>query len=220
MTIGLHEMRMSVRKRMDELRPNEAGFECVDADSIDLDRVIDGCLVEAVSYVHANAPAHRIGNDSLLLASSLVSCKEGSDVVEIRIPNLLRFVSLKSKDSDIVVTGWHEEGETVARMQGNPYVKGTFQRPVLVRLSSASGHGEAALKYFSLKEPVSDKKEGDMPFEFVRYLPMPEIDKAGDCIEICPLLKEAVFNYLTGLVLNIYGDGRAENFFKLCKEMM
>lgn len=219
-TVPLSELRMSVRKRIDELRPNDAGFECVDLDSVDLDRIIDGNAVGAVAFVHSNAGRDMVADDSLLLDLSCASCAEGSDIVVIKVPRMLRFVSLKAKDSCLPVTDLHDESEVVGRMQHNPFTRGTYEKPVLVRTSSSEGNGMATMKYYSLKSVADEDTGGKEILEYVRYLPIPEIDTAGQSIDICPHVEECVYDYLAGLVLNVYGDGRAAGFLELSKSMM
>ena len=210
-----------VRLSIDEISLNDASFDgYADTDSGDLDEIIKGKMAEAVRFAHMGGQVSIIGPDALFMDEDEIkkNCKvsgDEMDVVEIAFKDILRLVRLKMKDSKVAVTAWHDEDSAMGHRQHDKYAKGTFQRPVAI---NAFGKEHATLRYYSLRTSAPEDADILEIVDYVSYLPEPKMENGS--IAICPGLRTAILNYLTGLVLLVFKDQHAENFFNLAKTHM
>lgn len=212
----------SVRRAIDEIQINDAGFDgLTDTDSSDLDDIIEGNLVQAVRHVHSQCAARHLYRQAMQLdvSSGCTVTGTGHDIVEIRIPSLLRLVNVRMKDSEYGVSDIFEANSPMAMMQNDRYVRGTYERPALVWCHSSGD--DAVIRYYSLSESAEGKQVTDVVDE-VLYMPEPAIEGAdADAhVMIAGQLRNAVLNHLAGLTLLVYKDGHADSFFNLAKNDM
>lgn len=214
-TLTLSEIRGFVRKAIDEIQVNESSFVPSDGsnytDDTDMDTIIDSKVIEAITYVHNNAPI------SLLLdAEKLTFSSENiiviENVVTISIPDMMRFVLLKAKDSNKVVVDYVGEDDPIAVMQYDKFAKATYDDPVLILSCNDNGK---TLTYYSLKGPIRDITE---VFDKVLYIPYPTI--SDNKVSVCKDAQLAILNHIVGLVLLVYKDAHADSFFNQAKTYM
>ena len=229
------EARRLVRKNLDELDANASAMYAVqDADKKEMDALIDQNLPEAINAVHIAAPAHLMeGEYDYGSYFVLTDVKEDGEVVfNFESEDFLRLVALRASDSKITVTDVLEESSPEGRKQLNKYVRGTYDRPRLVREQQV-GDNYPVFRYYSMSQEwldgnasrignasVSDGFVDDESFSEVfpiaSFVLKQEYDTLNptDNYPISHRLKQNIIDYLTGLVMVIYGDQRADGFFQ------
>lgn len=208
-----------VRAAIDELQPNGSIFETTsDSDSQDLDLIIRSNILQAVANVHNSAPLYILGKDAANALSENITGE--AKTLSIPFPSgILRLVALKAVDSAITVTELMPEDSEEAAKQDDPYVCGTYQRPVAVLRYFSDG---PKVQYYSLRDTLQSGVQPQSKVGKALYIPMPVFAGSGDTesVQINKYLENAILNQLTGLVLLSYKDDSAQNFLTLSKEQM
>lgn len=208
-----------VRARMDELSFSNDDMISPADDDRNLDTTIGKLLPEAAELVVRAAPAHLLEPQSEIVVSRVGDAEDGIESSELRPDGsisvaidldggFLRLVSFKASDSDVFITEPVAYNSPEARMQGNPYVSGTYDDPVLVERKTPRKY---RLAYWSVRDP-----EAVVGFTIQKIdKPSYEDDSDGKSI-FCPdFLAPAVLNRLTGMVLETYGQvQQAQAFYK------
>lgn len=204
----------AVRKALDELQPNESYMAgVVDSDNVDLDTIIKSKMVEAVAMVHSLAPRSRIA-DAPAIVSPVVTAT--GKVLKVEVPqNMLRFLSIKATDSPYLVTELIEDGSADAIRQTDQYACGTYERPEAVL---HRGNTLNQIWYYSLATELGESEQASARLERISYLTYPAI--SSNAVQVCDLLKDAVISMLTGLVLTIFKDKAADEFFSQARLQM
>lgn len=124
-----------VRKNLDELDPNASVmYTDENSDNASLDDIIKRNLPEAINAVHLAAPVSLLEGESVS-ASALdqLYFEDGVFSFRCKETKLLRLVAFQMADSPIVLTDIIPEASPEGRKQLNSYIRGTFDRPRLVR---------------------------------------------------------------------------------------
>lgn len=197
-----------VRKNLDEQDPNASVMYDADnawGDNASLDSVIRRTVPEAVNAVNRMA-------DSRLLegvAASVSGASVSGDVLSFSISqNILRIVAFQAADSPVVLGDWVEEYSPEGRKQLDPYVRGTWDDPRLVKVQG----GAQSFRYYSLK-PGSGYS-GNPASAVGKCLVVPE-QTLAESYNVALLLREPTILHLTGMVCSIYGEfDKAKYFFE------
>lgn len=194
-----------VRRALDELTSVEEIGMIASPDSLDLETMVEGAMVEAAVRVHENANVlyldGKMGYDGEDF--SLEGDDEGVGVkLKATVP-MVRVVSIKASDSDYTITEFLPEDSAEARKQKNKYTRGTYDDPraVLNKVNNQEDSGSdhtPCITYYSMRE------EGELPEFTYEYVPYPEINETE--MEICPRLEYAVLNEITAMVLESLGE--------------
>ena len=157
-------------------------------------------LPEAINMVHLSAPVHLLEGKSGTVTSPSIS----DGVLSFSTNNFLRLVSFRASDSDIVVTDLIPEASPEGRKQLNPYIRGRYDRPRLVRLQA-----QDSFKYYSLK--ASTTAAGAVSV----FLVVEEQTYSADAAsyEISYRLRQNIIDCLTAKVMETYNDQRAQSFY-------
>lgn len=185
-----------------------------DIDDNDIDAVVRNHIVEAVDYIHKIAPVELL--DGL---SAVRDTDYTVSVVDNVIPDIhmlrpvLRIFSFRTTDTPFNVREVYPEGSAQGHMQLKPWTRGTWDRPALIAQAD-SENWEPHLRYYTLKEVPSDT---DFIAEFLfvpKQFGASLTEEGEEYFLISSQLYESVVNYLTGLVLNTYGEhDRAQVYF-------
>ena len=214
--ISVAEVIKGVRKNLDEIGLNESVmYNTEDTDNDSLDKTIKMTIAQAINEVHLAAPSYML--EGVSFRSSGLDYSEFDDGVltfSFHEP-FLRLVAMKAMDSRIVITDLIPEASAQGREQLNRYVRGTYQRPVLVMAAGRSAYPE--FRYYSLKDgSFADNPEGAI--DRFEYIPKQTFSEGATEYLISPDLRMAVLDYLTGMVLAIFGEGdKAKYFFDKAK---
>lgn len=208
-----------VRSRMDELSYNNDDMIVPADDDRNFDNTVEKLLPEAAEFVYRAAPASVLepqeeiavpapGTQVAGILSSELR-RDGSIAVTIDLSGgFLRLVSFKAEDSDIPVSDIVAFDSQTARMQMNPYTRGTYDAPVVVgRKTPRRLH----LAYYSVRDPEA------APGFVIAKIDKPSFSTDSDGKNIfCPdFLSLAVLNRLTGMVLETYGSlQQAQAFYQ------
>lgn len=208
-----------VRARMDELSYSNDDMIVPADDDRNFDNTVEKLLPEAAEFVYRAAPARLLepqgeiavsaaGTQTAGILSSELR-RDGSIAVTIDLDGgFLRMVSFKASDSDIYVTDTVAFDSPKARMQENPYARGTYDDPVVVERKTPR---RLHLAYYSVRDAEA------VPGFVIEKIDKPSLstDSGGKNI-FCPdFLSLAVLNRLVGMVLETYGSvQQAQAFYQ------
>jgi hypothetical protein len=219
MNVYLQDAIEFVRARMDELSFSNDDMILPADDDRNLDRTVETLLPEAAEFIVRAAPAEllepqgeievdMVGDDVDGIESSEMGA-DGSIHVTIDLDGgFLRLVSFKATDSDVFLTVPAPFNGAVARMQSNPYTRGTYDNPVLVERKTPR---KLHLAYYSVRDTEA------VPGFTIGKIDKPSYVEGGDGKSIfCPdFLVPAVLNRLTGMVLETYKESQhAQAFYQ------
>ncbi len=217
MRLYLSEAIEFVRARMDELSYNNDDMIVPADDDRNFDNTVEKLLPEAAEFVYRAAPAGLLepqgeiavpapGTQVAGILSSALR-QDGSIAVTIDLDGgFLRMVSFKAGDSDIYVTGTVPHDSPQARMQANPYTRGTYDAPVIVERKTPR---RLHLAYYSVRN------RANAPGFIIEKINKPYYseDEGGKSIFSPDFLSLAVLNRLTGMVLETYGSTQQAQAF-------
>lgn len=215
--ITLKDAVTFVRASIDELaEPSDMLVDEI-LDDRNLHLTVRHLLPEAFNEIVLTAPAHMLdGVDGKNKCSTVVNNADGVMSITTSIDDFLRIASFKASNSDVVVIEAEDEGTPVGRMQLNKYVRGTYDAPVLVRMH---GQGDSpSFKYYSC---IKKNDAWDTIAEFKYIQRAKELDGDDDSIQCPDRLKNAVLDYLVGIVLQTYNEAdKAQLFIKRATDML
>lgn len=183
-----------VRKALDELTSVEEIGMLSSLDALDLHRLVEGAIVEAVIRTHNAAPSLFIDGELGMLGVDYEATLEDGVVTIKMLKDTLRLASLKSEDSDIVITELIPEDSPEGRMQLNKYLRGVADDPRLVLCKKWGDNHKPIFRYYSTEWT------NECPELFLEYVPYPIINEA--IVMICPRLEYAVLNEIVAMVLD------------------
>lgn len=206
-----------VRARMDELSYNNDDMIVPADDDRNFDNTVEKMLPEAAEFVYRAAPASLLepqeeiavpapGTQTAGILSSELR-QDGSIAVTIDLDGgFLRLVSFKADDSEIHVSDIVPFDSQKARMQTNPYTRGTYDDPVVVERKTPR---RLHLAYYSVRS------RENAPGFTIEKINKPSYSQGSDGKSIfCPdFLSLAVLNRLTGMMLETYGSAQQAQAF-------
>ena len=187
------------RKCMDEMYSIESEGMVGVSDDLNLRKQVEDCIVEAVVKTHKNAPSALLegegGTYGVTYELDFDSKKEGIITITMR-KDTLRIISVKAKDSDIVVCNFIPEDSAEGRKQLNKYVRGVPDDPrVVIKQRGGSDYSDyqPILKYYTSEETGIDAID-------LTYIPYPTIEET--MVNISPKLEYAVLNEIVAMILD------------------
>ena len=202
-------------------------------DNRSLDEVISKNLPEAVNAVHQTAPVVLLeGKDYTFSASDAPageSISYGDDerdedycVLHFSLANdaaFLRLVAFQAADSPIVVTDIIPQASAEGRKQLNRHIRGRYDRPRLVQ--GQGRHTAPSFDYYSLLPSTIEAKTpiqcvGRLSFIKEQFYSAPTmVDNVLTYpnYDISRRLRQNIIEYLTAMVLETYGDERAQAWY-------
>ena len=214
-TITPSEAVTIVRKNLDEQEINASAMYASGSpdtsDNDSLDSIIKKTLPDAINFVQANAPAALLEGADGRPATASFSGQILSFAINDQI---LRLVAFQAVDSMVVVGDWTPEFSPEGRKQLDQYVRGTYDDPVLVKV-----HGKQNFKYYTVKSDTATTYASNPQNAISRfdYVPQAVYSQGATSYSVATLLKESALLHLTGMVLSIYGDEKANYFFEKAK---
>ena len=214
-TITPSEAVTIVRKNLDEQEINASAMYASGSpdtsDNDSLDSIIKKTLPDAINFVQANAPAALLEGADGRPATASFSGQILSFTINDQI---LRLVAFQAVDSMVVVGDWTPEFSPEGRKQLDQYVRGTYDDPVLVKV-----HGKQNFKYYTVKSDTATTYASSPQNAISRfdYVPQAVYSQGATSYSVATLLKESALLHLTGMVLSIYGDEKANYFFEKAK---
>lgn len=183
-----------VRTALDELETVEEIGLLVDADAVNLQRLVVNSIVEAVVKTHQGAASVLVdGNIGVLGEDYTAELEDNGVIVITMLQDTLRVASVQAADSPVVLTDIVPENSAEGRKQQNKYVRGVPDDPRLVLQKRWSEPYRPVMKYYSTEEDIC-------PDITLEYIPYPILNEA--VIDICPQLEYAVLNELTAMILD------------------
>lgn len=211
-----------VRKNLDEVGLNDSQMFGENTDNAQLDSVITDTLPEAINSINRNAPVELLEGltetfterqEGETAQTSVLQINNQVGTFTISDGDVLRLLFCKASDSEIVVSAI-EEMSAIGRQQANQYVRGTFDKPVLVR--TQADHN--TFKYYSFKDDTTTPQI-NATYIPVCYLEGSTLYVSGTETQaegyyVSPLVKDSVLNQLTAMVLSIYGETDRAGLFQ------
>lgn len=199
-----------VRKVLDELVSVEDIGMIASPDGIDLHRLVEGAIVEAVIKTHSNAPSIMIDGVVGVKGVDYDTAFNDGVITITMLKDTIRVASVKHEDSDIVVCDLIPEDSAEGRKQLNKYVRGVSDDPRVVLAKIWNDNHKPILRYYSAE---AEKNVA------LTYVPYPEIDET--IVMICPRLEHAVLNEIAAMVLDSLNENaKAEIYRAKSKEYM
>ena len=166
----------------------------VDADAVNLQRLVSNSIVEAVVKTHQGAISLLIDGKTGVLGEDYTAELGENGVITITmLKDTLRVASLQAGDSSVVVSDLVPEDSAEGRKQFNKYVRGVSDDPRAVLQKRWSEPYKPVMKYYSTEEPTC-------PEIHLEYVPYPVLDES--VISISHQLEYAVLNELTAMILD------------------
>lgn len=193
-----------VRKILDELISVEEIGMIASPDAINLHKLVEGAIVEAVVKTHSSAPAIMIDG---IVGTAGTDYKEewAKGVLGITmLKDTLRIASVKAHDSEVIVTELIPEDSAEGRKQLNEYIRGVPDDPRVVLEKTWQDDNKPRLKYYTCanlagndtEEETTEKKS----MVELCYVPYPVIDET--IVLVCPRLEYAVLNEIAAMILD------------------
>jgi hypothetical protein len=207
--LSINSATSFVRTALDELTTVEEIGMLVDADAVNLQRLVVNFICEAVVKTHMGASPSMISG----IVATVSKAKEEeanpeaeedpvfemeldstSGVVTITmLKDTLRVVSVQAQDSPVVVCNIYPEHSAEGRKQLNKYVRGVSDDPRVVMQKRWSDTYKPILKYYSTEQTTC-------PEITLEYIPYPVLQDA--MVDVSPQLEYAVLNELVAMVLD------------------
>ena len=226
-----------VRKNLDEVEPNDSVmYTDENNDNLSLNDIIRKNLPEAINAIHLAAPVHLLeGEDFSFMPSAVTITSDG--VLDFTLINeqgqeeqaFLRLVFFRATKTggpeDRIVTDVIPESSAEAHKQLNPYIRGNYDRPILVKKQELAGDSGKAPKFafysvrdlsrFSGADPMSAYMAISR-FNYIKELAYvaPTTQTPNPSYKISSRLRQNIIDYLTAMVMETYGDQRAQNFYQ------
>ena len=212
-TLSIATAKKLVRKNLDELEPNgSVMYQDEYNDNQSLDDIIARNLPEAINAVHKAAPVQLLQGENVTLIYTPLPPNTMGGVCEFTtdgsVGQIMRVVACRAADSVITLTDYTPEASVEGQKQNNPYIRGTYDRPVLVRCQSSP----SMWRYYSLKDTTENTTGVIAVFQAIYQKEYNETTPASSYF-ISSLLQQNIIDYLTALVMETYNDQRAQGFF-------
>lgn len=183
-----------VRTALDELTTVEETGMLVDADAVNLQRLVVNSIVEAVVKTHQGALSVLIDGNIGVQGGDYTAELDDNGVITITmLQDTLRVASIQAADSPVVLTDIVPEDSAEGRKQLNRYVRGVSDDPRVVLQKRWSAPYRPIMRYYSTEEDTC-------PAISLEYVPYPVLEEA--VISISPQLEYAVLNELVAMVLD------------------
>lgn len=202
-----------VRRAIDELTSAEEIGHLTEPDAIDLHRLVEGAMVEAVVKAYTLAPALSLeGETAAELKDYTLDLKDGVVTITMLTPTS-RVLSVKCADSEVVLSDLIPENSAEGRKQLNKYVRGTYDDPRLVLLKKWNGDHMPRMKYYT-----TTLAEEELSFD-IEFLPYPSLEEG--VVKVASRLEYAVLNFIVASVLDSFRElDAAERYRVKAKEYM
>lgn len=202
-----------VRRAIDELTTAEEIGHLVDPDAIDLHRLVEGAMVEAVVKAYSLAPSHILEGETAVKGEDYeLELKDKVVTISMLTPTA-RVVSVQCNDSEVILSDLIPENSAEGRKQLNKYIRGTYDDPRLVLLKKWNGDNMPRMRYYTTTKELKDL---DFTIEF---LPYPVLEEG--VVKLASRLEYVVLNLIVASVLDSYKEfDVADRFRNKAKEYM
>lgn len=177
-----------------------------DPNQLELEELIKARIIDAVRFVHENAPSEHL-SQGLDLVGTITTNQDGTGYMTIP-DNFLRLIVFQLESWHLPVFNLISDNDPAYLMQKSKFtgVRGGPSKPVC---AITSGDNGKIIEFYSVRPGTAATKKK------ARYIPMPEIEV--NSIRICPKLKTSAYYYCAGLVAGIFKDQVAASLFELSK---
>lgn len=207
--LSLSEAILLVRKNFDEQPQNDSDMTFVeDKDNTEFEELLAKVLPEAINEIHQSAPIEMLDGD-VLDSDGLDSVSISGNVLSFMLDDdFLRLVAFQAADSDYVITEVYPESSAVGRMQNNPYSRGTYDNPVLIRKQVPGKRPH--FSYYSLISSYATPAEAIKTFSFIeRY----SYSKSNTGYNVAEQVVDKVLYQVTAKMCAIYGNANLASYF-------
>lgn len=192
--LGVNAACTYVRTILDELLSVDEIDMLADIDSLDLHKLVENSIVEAVVRVHGGAlPVLVDGIEGAKDTdySAELSTEDGTITIKM-LKDTLRVASIKVANSPVVCE-YLAEDSTEGRKQLNKFVRGVSDDPRIVLAKKWGGEYKPVFTFYSTTAT-------ELPEIVLEYVPYPVIEES--MVSISPRLEYAVLNEIAAMVLD------------------
>lgn len=202
-----------VRRAIDELTSAEEIGHLVEPDAIDLHRLVEGAMVEAVVKAYSLAPGLILEGETAAKGEDYeLELKDGVVTISMLTPTA-RVVSVQCKDSEVLLSDLIPENSAEGRKQLNKYIRGTYDDPRLVLLKQWKADNMPRMRYYT-----TTLEENDLDFN-IEFLPYPVLEEG--VVKVASRLEYVVLNFIVASVLDSFKEFEAAERFRVkAKEYM
>jgi hypothetical protein len=202
-----------VRRAIDELTTAEEIGHLVEPDAIDLHRLVEGAMVEAVVKTYSLAPSHILEGEIAVKGKDYeLELKDKVVTISMLTPTA-RVVSVQCNDSEVILSDLIPENSAEGRKQLNKYIRGTYDDPRLVLLKNWNGDNMPRMRYYT-----TTKELNDLDFT-IEFLPYPVLEEG--VVKLASRLEYVVLNFIVASVLDSFKEFEAADRFRVkAKEYM
>lgn len=225
MELTKSEIVKKVRLLLNENTPNEGDFDSGN-DNTDLEATIEDRILEALQFINSNALAEMLVPDKVITGYEVEEVN-GITVGKMYLPStFMRLVSATAQ-------GWTSTVETAVSSTSpewkslfDPYVSGGLDNPkvgirraLITEINSNTNDTLSIGSFvaFLVCVILNMDDEDERPWAELNYMELPswkkELEPAStkeEWIEVSPLVVDAFYYYLTGLVLSTLNDDRSQ----------
>lgn len=191
--LGVNAACTFVRTILDELLSVDEIGMLADINSLDLHKLVENSIVEAVVRVHGGASPVLVdgiaGQKDDDYSAEL--CTDGSITITM-LKDTLRVASIQVSDSPVVCE-YIAEDSAEGRKQLNKYVRGVSDDPRIVLAKKWDAEYKPIFRFYSTEEDT-------LPDISLEYVPYPIIEES--MVNISPRLEYAVLNEIAAMVLD------------------
>lgn len=189
--LSLTQAHNYVLQVLDEITSTDETPMLNGSEDFDILKLTEGYLPEAIIKAHKDAPSFVVDG---------VVGEEGADyevkwldkVGHLRmLTEAIRVVSVKAKDSPVVVSDYSTEDSPIGRMQNNKYVRGAYDDPRLIVKKVWTNDRQPEFYYYTSKEASTTLQ--------VEFIPYPTDSSNAD---IADKLEYAILNLTASMVLD------------------
>lgn len=206
-------IQRDVRVALDQNANSAPLVELGDIDTLSINEIISGKIVESAIAVERVAPFHLLGTGKAFADSIYWEGEIGKGWGVVLLPDdFFRLLSFQMSDWETAVYNPITPSEPLYKLQSSriPGIRGTPQKPVCAIVPAPVG---LTLEFYSCTGGETVKVER------AQYLPRPVLTENG--IDIPEWCYNSVINYCAGMVCAAYGSKeQAELLYKQSSDLL
>ena len=205
-TFSIEDIVFKARTKIDEIVPNDSGFQGMEVDGENLDTIIRSCIPEAYRLVTLLADASEFeGKDG----SNFTLFVDDENVGKLALPDdFLKLVSIKLSSWKSSCSGAVSEDSVEYRMQSNRWTCGTKYSPLVALVHTCNGRQLELYKASGSNDTLE------------KFVYIPSIDISTSNINLSEQLADAYIYIVAGLTMTSFREDLANDLFKVGRSLL
>lgn len=208
MFYSITEIQKDVRQNIDRNQNNAPLIELGDVDTLSVDEIIQGHILDGIKAVYHLAPVQLLDSGNNL--SGEIYWQKNNSGRLILPEDFFRLIVFKMSDWERGVYSTITETSPLYMYQSSRYsgIRGNYQNPIVAIIKRPEGN---ILEFYS-------SKNEDATIEQCVYLPYPRVYSGG--VDICERCYRSIIYMISGLTLLSLKDEQSEKMIEISKEML